>query len=168
MVEQSIRVGADVQAPATRVYEIINPSDCVTLETSNELAAVAVALLLGKGCFGLTRDDDESVCPILLFSGVEATEQFIHDTFSISQGETLDPWIAENELDVIECFEFAMYCSMSTRKALAAAFEGMKREEKLARLAKFNDERRSSMNDIGGGAHAYAKRMRDAREARTA
>jgi hypothetical protein len=137
---------------SVRIYEIINPSDCVTLETENEEAAIAATIVLGGGAYGLRRDDDETVCPIMLFGGADWVQEKFGD---------LGVWVDANAADVADVLDTAMCCSMGDRRAVGAALRGLPAEERRTRLAAYNDERRSSLNNICGAAANYAKQLRE-------
>jgi hypothetical protein len=144
------------------LYEIVNPSDPITFEAEDPKVATAVGILLGRGAFSVVGENDERVLPILLFASEEQTEQIIEDTFG-----DYEKWNSENRLAVAEALESVMVCEISDRRALNAEFEGLSRDEKVARLRRFNDEQRSSMNDIAGAAFSAAEQLRKTQEQRS-
>jgi hypothetical protein len=120
------------------LYEIVNPSDPITFEAEDPKVATAVGILLGRGAFS------------------------VEDTFG-----DYEKWNSENRLAVAEALESVMVCEISDRRALNAEFEGLSRDEKVARLRRFNDEQRSSMNDIAGAAFSAAEQLRKTQEQRS-
>ena len=151
------------------LYEIVNPSDKCCIEALNDKIAFVAILLLGEGKYGCEKEDGTSLPSLMLF----ATEQQILQTLEkveIGSGPTiserLESFLNEHGNDVVSAWESITYCSMSARKGLMAAFEGL--PDKVERLAKYNDERRSSLNDIGEYAHhlasAYRKKFNKEKE----
>ena len=58
----------------------------------------------------------------------------------------IDTYLREDGGKLIDVFESIMYCKLGVRKALMVAFEGL--PDKITRLAKFNDERRTKARAI--------------------
>jgi hypothetical protein len=150
----------------SRYYEIINPSDKVLLiaDESDELLVAIAVLMLGEGKAGVRRDDDEDVLPLMLFGGFEqwlAAEGLTSDTF----GETLKA----NRIKIADILETVFYGSMREAKALDLALADLPREQMLAARARYNDEKRSSLNDWGAACLSTAKNLRAmaAKEAKT-
>lgn len=144
-----------------RIYEISNPSDPVTLETDNELVAAVAVLLLGEGKMGLHRDDGETVLPIFLLAGPEdidawAKERGIEDGMQGLQG-----FVDEHRLEMAEVFETALVGKPGDRRSIMAALKAGGGDLKKA-LAAWNEEQRSSLNDICGVCFQYAERFREA------
>lgn len=132
---------------ATMLFDLINPSDSVTLEAADVDIARAVCLLLGEGKYALNDENGEEVLPLFLFGGF---------------GE----WLAEHNFDLtnicdtqrpalIACLESASCCGLKDRKAIRAAVGN-----DPTALARYNDEKRSSLNDICGFAHKLAAHNR--------
>lgn len=139
----------------TNTYEIINPSDCVTLESDDELAAVAATVLLGRGAYGLVRTGDgERVCPVMLFGGAD---EWLAEKF----GGDFGAWLDDNASAVADVLDTAMCCSAAERAALVAALAGLPDDEQRQRRAAYNDEARTSLNDICGAAATWARRLRN-------
>lgn len=132
-----------------RIYEIINPSDPVTLEAEDVAVAQAAVLLLGRGQMGLTDEDGEEVLPLLLFGGYEKWAK--DNKFDLTA--TLD----KRATEVADCLESAVCADLSDRKAVLAAVGGHGKEA----LRRYNDEKRSSLNDICGVAFSLAKAIRE-------
>lgn len=129
------------------LFEVINPSDSVTLEAEDVDVARAVCLLLGEGKYALNDENGEEVLPLLFLGGFEE-------------------WAAEHNFDlgricdtqrqaIIACLESASCCSLKDRRAIRAAVG-----DDPTALARYNDEKRSSLNDICGYASRIAARHR--------
>lgn len=129
------------------LYEIINPSDSVTLEADDVDVARAACLLLGEGKYALHNENDEEVMPLLFLGGFE--EWIAEHDFNLERiNDTQRPAL-------IACLESASCCSPKDRRAIRAAIG-----DDPAALARYNDEKRSSLNDICGFAHKLAARYR--------
>lgn len=117
-------------------YDIINPSDTVTLEADDVTVAQAACLLLGEGRYGLTNAEGEEVLPLCLFEG-----QF--EEWSKGQNFDLENILKNRREEVAVCLRSAMCCSMNDRIAIVAAVG-----DDPEALARYNDAKRSSLNDI--------------------
>ena len=133
------------------IYEVINPSDPVTLEADDVEVAQVACLLLGKGAYALHDEDSEEVMPLFLLGGLdEWAEQHEFDMGRIRQDKLLA---------VIACLESAACCEIRDRQAILAAV-GDDHEA----LARYNDTKRSSLNDICGWAFKLAAGLKDVEE----
>lgn len=122
------------------IYEVINPSDPVTIAADDLEVAQATCLLLGRGQYGLSTKDGEEAMPILLFDG-----QF--ETWAKDTNFDLASTLKSRRGQIVECLRSAMCCGPQDRVAIAAAVG----DDKDA-LARYNDAKRSSLNDICGRA----------------
>jgi len=141
------------------LYEIGNPSDCVTFEAHDDKIAAAVVLLLGSGQYFLNREDDSRVdVPVLLFVRDEkAADEMLNEYFGGDYGA----YVSGNKPAIAEALESCLCMSFSSRKTVAMAGEHMSADEFVKYKAKVNEERRSSMNNICGRAYHYAKQLRE-------
>lgn len=134
------------------VYEIINPSDAMTITAERNEVAMAAVLLLGEGKLGIKRDDGDCPSCMLLFAKKEETLAFLREHFGT---EDLGSWCEAHAADLARCLRSLMYCTVGTRAGLEAAFGDLDDAERDRRLALFNDERRTSLNDYA----KYAARL---------
>ena len=135
------------------LYEVINPSDCVTLEADDELVACVATLLLGQGRYGLKSDNaNKQVLPIMF-------HQSALDDWLKEKQIVLDDFIDQHSVELAECLESALVCSMTSRAALIKAIEASGGDKKAA-FATYNEERRTSMNNICGRAAQLASYCR--------
>lgn len=133
------------QTPDMKTYEIANPSDPYTMQAEDfNVAAVTVAIL-GNGAYGIPGT------PILF---------------------GWDQWLKEREIDlpkfidarlteIIACLESVMIGRESDRTEAEEALAAIVEENRAEWLKKRHDQRRSSMNDIGGKAQQWAKALRE-------
>ena len=129
------------------IYEIINPSDKITLEADALDVARAACLALGKGHYGLTEAAGPRVLPIFLLGG--------YDDWARENNFDLGAVLAENGPEVAAALESCAVISAGQRAALVAATNG-----DPAALGRWNEQRRSSMNDICGCAKQLAAALR--------
>lgn len=128
------------------IYEIINPSDAVTIEADDIGVAQATCIVLGRGQYGLTDEEGQEAMPLLLFG-------------------RFDEWAEKNQFElesinkqlIKDCLNSAICCTISERSAIAVAIG-----DDLEAMARYNDKKRSSMNDICGRAFDLAEQVGDA------
>lgn len=135
------------------VYEIINPSDAMTIEAEDDRVAVAAGILLGEGKIGLTSEDGREVLPLMFL----APESYIDDFLGKLYPEKLGEFIGAHREAVAKCLESIVYGHLSDRKAIVAAVGVDAAPEALAR---FNDAKRTSLNDFSAYAHQLANGLR--------
>jgi hypothetical protein len=131
-----------------RLYELINPSDAICFETNDEEALNAGVLLLGGGWYGLIREDGVKTLPITPFGDeAEAAAKRVSGFLDQPDGPRR----------VAAALRTVLYCKMRDRLALDAALAGVPDEHRQAAIAKFNDTKRTSLNDIGARALSLAE-----------
>lgn len=127
-----------------KLYEIINPSDPLTMYAPDtKIGGVAVALL-GRGRYGIEGS------PIVFGWDQWFEEQGISD---------LSAWLTtpENAMPVVKCLRSVALGSIEERKDYDAALEAITDSDLRAKfIADRNDRRRTSMNDIETRAHRLA------------
>ena len=137
------------------VYEIINPSDPYTIE-GDDFAVVCLAVaILGQGAYGLKTTDDDDDMPILLFGMAD-------DWFPEKLGKTFEELLNETpHAAIADCLDSVLLCSLWERKAYNDALAIIEDADKRQALREqWLEERRSSLNDIGGRAYALARGIR--------
>lgn len=142
------------------IFDIINPSDKCTIEADDiEVAAVA-CLLLGGGQYALKEVGAESTpareVPIFMFGGLEKWFQeniggSLEDSMNRCRSQKLDL--------LVETLDGFLYGSAADREEFARQTKGMHASEVFRERLKWNEERRSSMNDIGKQARVLAHRF---------
>lgn len=134
------------------VYEIINPSDAVTVEAVSDDVAAAAALLIAQGGYGVRRcDNGETVLPILLCANAEQTKPW---------AELLDRVLRDQPREVADCLASCLYGHADDRAAFTDLVAGKTEAEVASARAKWNDRKRSSMSNIGKACAQLAMRMR--------
>ena len=127
------------------IYDITNPSDTVTLEADDVAVAQAACLLLGEGRYGLTNAEGEEVLPLCMFEGQ-------YEEWAKGQNFDLKAVLENRREEVAACLRSAMCCGISDRVAIVAAVG-----DDPKAVARYNDAKRSSLNDICGLAASLAK-----------
>jgi len=135
------------------ILEIINPSDAITLETDDPIAAGVGIMLISRGAYGLKKEDGEIVFPLFIFGGAE-------DWLKKNGVPDLDKYIYSNNIKMADALDSVIYGGFSTRELVKSAMSKMKSEDAAAYLAEWNDRKRSSLNNIGKVCFAYAKKLR--------
>lgn len=139
------------------LYEIINPSDPVTILAPSFEAATVATLLLGRGQYAAQPVDHEGEeVPLFLFGGFEA---WFEKRFGRKEDE-LGAFIVEHRRDTIETLRSACTGKATDRKLFDAALAAITDDEKRkAFLAEWDDKKRSSINAIANRSHAMAESL---------
>jgi len=141
-------------------YEIINPSDKMTVEADSDLVAALAGLNLGEGKIGIDNEKGEGVLPIFLLGGDAALLEWLK-TVGIDSLDGLRPACIEHKDEIAACLESIVYGGFSDRKGIMAVVEGQEHHEKLVAMEKWNDAQRSSLNDYSKAAFKLAKAIRE-------
>lgn len=132
------------------LYELVNPSDRVTIDAPDLQTARLACLLAGGGMYGLKAEDDsETNMPVFLFG---VTEQGLKAHNLDIEAFSKDP---AQMLKVADALDSALVVSLANRKALLAATKG---DPEAATL--WNEEKRTSMNNICATTRTLAKSLR--------
>lgn len=140
------------------IYEIINPSDAVTVEAQDSVLASIAIIVLGNGQYGLYDEDGRTVLGIFALSKPEKLIEWLRDNGV--EDTKMDEFYAKNGEEIATILESVVYGKVEDRKAITALTESMTKSDRLEALAKYNDSKRSSLNDIGSAASELAKGFR--------
>jgi hypothetical protein len=140
------------------IYEIINPSDACTIEAQDTVLASIAIIVLGNGQYGLYDEDGRTVLGIFALSKPEKLIEWLRDNGV--EDTKMDEFYAKNGEEIATILESVVYGDASDRKAIVALTESMTKPDRLKALAKYNDSKRSSMNDIRSAAFELAKGFR--------
>ena len=135
----------------SEIYELVNPSDAVTIEAPSDFVAGLVGVLLGEGKYGVRREDGESACPLFIFNAEAKFAQWLGEHGHAHLADALETHLP----DVIAGLRSVVYGTLRARGGIVAAVQASGGDMKAA-LAAFNDSQRTSLNDIGGRAMALA------------
>ena len=140
------------------IYEIANPSDAVTIEAQDSVLASIAIIVLGNGQYGLYDEDGRTVLGIFALSKPERLIEWLRDNGV--EDTKMDEFYAKNGEEIATILESVVYGNIADRKSITALTESMTNPDRLKALAKYNDSKRSSMNDIGHAAAELAKVFR--------
>lgn len=124
------------------IYNIINPSDALTMHAPSLLIAGVAVALLGAGNYGVKGT------PILCGWDQWFADQGIND---------LGAFIESHKQEITDALSSVLLGSADERPALDAQMLAMSEPERLAFILERNDKMRSSMSNIEKQAHALAK-----------
>jgi hypothetical protein len=142
------------------LFEIINPSDRMTIEADSVAVAGVAIMYLSEGGAALKNEDGKTVLPILALGGDEDVNLWL-DKVGIGSLENLKSWLYEHRDEVAVALESIVYGSFDDRRDLMAEHKDADHIEFLKSIAEWNNEKRSSMNDYSRAAFFLAKRIRE-------
>lgn len=135
-------------------YMLINPSDPYTFEAEDFETAALVVFSLSTAYAAEPKDGGEEV-PIFLFGGAE---KWFTETFSKTFEEAIsDPGTVEK---LAQALASMMLGDFKDRARYNAALEAITDPEKKAAFIEKWQDGHSSLNNIGGSAHAMARALR--------
>lgn len=142
-----------------KTYEIVNPSDPYTICADDRAVAAVACFLLGQGQYAFTDiENGEDGVPIFLFGGVDA---WTNETFGKNASDLIKGVLADKRDALIACLDSTLIGRPSDRASYEKGLELI--DDPAKRKAwrdHWHDERRSSLNDIGGRAYELADRLR--------
>ena len=144
------------------LYEIINPSDPYTFLASSDAVAAIPFLLLGSGQMAVRTADDESreVLPLMLFVNEDELKAWINKTIGGDGAKGVQCFIDANRDEIVAALRSVMIGSANARESAEDALSKIPEEDdRQAFLLARHDRERSSTNDIGAAAWAYADRL---------
>ena len=140
------------------LYEIINPSDPYTIEADSLDVALAACLFLGDGQYAFEPLTDGPRIPLFLFGGVET---WCQGHFNQSLEATLNHVLKEKCTELADCMDSCLIGKASDRATYLNALELIDDPSKREQWrAKWHEDRRSSLNDIGSRAFKMAQNFR--------
>jgi len=145
-------------------YDLINPSDPYTMRARDHQTAVVALLFLSVWRVGGTPfDPPEPEGQSTPFYPFGLTEQAMHYELA-KQGipEGLDEWLGvpENIEALAQALDSTLFGDRHDRELFEAAAEAILDPTKVAALKAKQQDRRTSMNDIGAHAAKLAERFR--------
>lgn len=134
------------------IYEIINPSDPITIEHDDDKIAASAILYLGRGKLGLTDEEGNDVLPVFLLSDEKYVEEWMQERGIDKE------FFKANRAAIADCLDTAVVGSIMDRKGIIAAIS--KEEDYRGAIERWNDVQRTSLNDIAGVAFEVADAIR--------
>lgn len=143
-------------------YEVVNPSDAATIIADEDVVAAVAVLVLSSGRYGVERVDGKPLdcpAPLIVFGGEQAYAEWCEQAL----GETLDNWLRTRRADVAVCLASCLYGDAQDRASYDNAIELIESEQgKSEYRRRWEDDRRSSMNQICKRAWSMARQLKDA------
>jgi hypothetical protein len=138
------------------IFEIINPSDPYVIESPDPMVAMVATLLLGDGAYAL-RDErgEDPGLPLFLFGG-DPNAWVVEKA-----GADLESYIDSHGPALVAALESVHIGRIEDEVALRETLADLPEEARATFMAKRHDKRRTSLNDIGGRAQAWAQRLRE-------
>jgi hypothetical protein len=134
------------------ILELVNPSDAVTFIGDDIKVAGVATLLLGRGQYGLEDCDGKMVVPLMLFG--------THEEWFKENDINLDHFISEHAKAIAAFLDTCVYGDVDDRRVYEYMCRGMSDDEVAEYKSKWDDRKRSSMNNIGAAAHSIAMQLR--------
>lgn len=146
----------DTNRKTFMLYDIINPSDCVTFRAPDLQVAALSMFLLSEGKFGADcREGDGENVPIFLMGGAMEWWDGKFD-------EKIDNAIVRRAGEIADALDSVVYGDWGTRPVFERELEAIEGDEaKRAFVDEWNDEHRSSMNNIRSAATGIAAQLRE-------
>lgn len=133
-------------------YELINPSDAVSFLAPDDKTAIAVALVLAQGTYGVRNvNSTKLIMGIYLFAD-QNFKHFLKDNFRSPDG--LVEYLNENHKEAYAALRSFAYGSPAMRVELQKKWDATKFPQ--AALDLHNSKERSSLNNIVGKANSLA------------
>lgn len=138
------------------IWEIVNPSDACTIEAPTlEPAALACILIGTSGQYALDPEDGnkENSFPMMMF--VQDADKYWITHFGHNM---LEGFKAHGD-DVITALQSIIYGSIADRHTFFRLLGTVEPDKQTEFRRRWNDNRRTSMNDIGGRAMLMAEKL---------
>lgn len=151
-----------------KLWDLINPSDAVTFKAPDLQIALFVTVAISNGQYGaqeITDNEHEGLkVPLFLFGGVEAINEFCQENWNLDWEQVEATVIADRSDELCTAFDSFIYGNLGDRKLIEELLAALPDDEaRKARLAEWNEERRSSMNNIVARADSLCKAVRKIR-----
>jgi len=144
------------------LYDIVNPSDAYTIEAPDLEIATVACCVLGEGQYAFRPIGDETAqeVPLMMFGG---TDEWFQQHFNgRDAGAVIGDVMEHRSADLADCLDSCLIGDAHSRQEYSRALELIESPENREKFrAERHDQRRSSMNDIGGRAYKIAKRLRE-------
>lgn len=136
---------------ATKLYEVINPSDAMTMHAASIEIAAAACAMLGGGKIGareVSNNEEAERTPVLF-----GWDEWLRDRSMLPLG----PWILAHEAEIVAALRSVMLGSPADRADLDHMLAALPDDAaRAAFIVARNDRRRSSMSDWEKAAHTMA------------
>jgi hypothetical protein len=133
-------------------YELINPSEPVTFQTTDDKVAFMVTVTISGGRYGCRREDGEKLTgPVAFYADPDAVIQ------KFMQVDVAD-WSSKNTTALGKCFQTFQYVDIYERPEYDAQLATYKEPEKAEMFKEiWENNNRKSMNPIVKNAWRFSK-----------
>lgn len=136
------------------IYELVNPSDAITIEADDELAACIGIVIFGEGYLTLKNDRGESLMPVFAFG-----PDF--DKWLESKGvKDSSLYFDANAGKIAGILESAVYGNIPDRRAFDSMTQRMSPEAAVHYREGWNNKRRTSLRNIVARMAEFAAKLR--------
>lgn len=136
------------------LYEIINPSDKYTIECPDLEIAFIACVILGEGQYAFDPIGDGERVPLFLFG---PADQWCQEHFQKTVGEVFGHVMTTRKAELADALDSVV---VSDRQEFLRLTAGLTRPAFEAERARWHNDQRTSMNDIGGRAYKLAAQFR--------
>lgn len=128
------------------IYRLINPSDGIFFEGDDDRVAFVACVLLGRGRYALEKEDGEHACPLMLFASEAEFEECCKRAGVFPVGE----YLSGHRTEVAAFLRTVLYTrEKETIGLFNASVASLSEEARREARTRYNEERRSSSNNIG-------------------
>lgn len=143
------------------LFSIVNPSDPYTIEASSLDVAAMTSILLGRGQYGFScLGKGESIPIFSLGGGDEWCKKHFKENLMEMSNRVMDTKLAE----IADCLDSVLYGDKEDRETFSKETKGMDRPTFEAHRSIEQENKCSSMNDIGAHAYRMAAKLRQSIE----
>lgn len=137
-----------------KIWEITNPTDCLTILCNDFEYAVAAALFIGEGRVSLKECPEGREMPVFYYGAPDAMGNWLRESFperQLRKGSTLNTVNAFlaglDEFRIAEILRSTQVCSYKEREAYQKALDLMESDKKQKYAKWWKEQRRSSLAD---------------------
>ncbi len=139
------------------LFRIVNPCDPYTIESSSLDVAVMASVMLDQGHYPFeSLDGGQDIPSFLLVEASEWCKEKFGEGLMELSNRVMDTKLGE----VADCLDSVLYGDKEEREAFLEETKDMNRETFVAMRFMRQDERRSSINDLGERAYRMAAQLR--------
>lgn len=142
------------ETTAKLIGKIINPSDDYTIDCTDRVAACFVVYYLGSGWFGIHDAKSGTILPLGVGMPWGPREWFCQEF-----GIELVSYLKSHATDVARACRSIVIGGFDDRKLFEASLAVLPESAQQVFRDEWHDERRSSLNDIGGVAANWADKL---------
>lgn len=146
-------------------WEVINPSDQVVFEAGELEIAAITTILLGSGSYGAEEQvENGRKVPLFLFEGAAGLDAWCDQEFGKTWEQLIENVVNERSEELENALRSLVYGGAAEARQLNETWAQLPPEEARVARARWNDTRRSSLNNIGARAEQIADNVRKKRE----